>query len=278
MSRYLVLYTFHRSDKTSLHRLMRLRRMNPEVTIIPVFGVAQRISLPTLKFPKRYQDNLDWITCKSNSLFRATRVVNKTVESFRRKSQLKATADFLERLNLKLYCDFTPVGKLNQDLAIIRWFVTEGKNYDFDHMVYFEYDMFATQTIEHLYSPYSGFDAGFMGYRKATPSWLWYYRPPGGGQSVSKWLQEHHMQPTVYGSFFPGHFLSRKVLEKLAELRLPWAYCEMRLPTVVSALGFSVARLDFPKIQATAVGIPEAEIKANLEFGLFHPVYGDFDF
>ena len=72
MAHILLLYTFHRADKTSLHRLMRFQRMNPEVKVVPVFGVAQTISLPVPKLPKRYRENFDWVSCKSNILFRVT--------------------------------------------------------------------------------------------------------------------------------------------------------------------------------------------------------------
>ena len=272
---------FHRFDNTSMHHLLRLQRMNPNVTIVPVLGVPQTISVPIPKLPKRYRNNFNWVSGKSNKLFALTESINRSVESFRRKTQLEATARFLEKHDLRLYCDFTPVGKDNQDLAIINWFRTEGRDCDFDFMVYFEYDMFATQTTEQLYSAYAGFDAGFVGFRKAEPHWQWYDYPHGSKRSVTKWLKAHNAEPTIYGSFFPGLFLSRNVLELLAGSRLPVAFCEMRLPSVVKGLGFSVAKLDFPEIRAPKIrekGISQAEIKANAKLGLFHPVYGDFDF
>ncbi len=279
MSRYLLLYTFHRADHKSLHGLLRFQKMNPDVTVVPVFGVAQTISLPIPRIPSRYRENFDWVSCKSPILFKAAEAVNRHVESFRRQSQLAALAGFLPRVGLDLYCDFTPVGKLNQDLAIINWFKTSGKNLDFEYAVYFEYDMFATQTIEKLYGPYLNFDAGFVNYRIAEPAWTWTDLPPGSKQSVCKWLKNQNAPPTIYASFFPAHFLSRKVLRKLTVQKMPSAFCEMRLPTVITGLGFSVAKLNFPMVNRTfdPAGITRSQIRANADLGVFHPVYGDFD-
>lgn len=280
MNRYVLLYTFNRTDKTSLHRLIRLQKMNPKVTIVPVFGIAQTITFPIPKLPKRYRDGFNWEVCKSKKLFTVTKAINMSVESFRRRSELEETRKFMQKLGLDLYCDFTPIGKINQDLAIINWFRQQGKNLDFDFMVYFEYDMYTTRTIDDLYAPYLGYDAGFVGYRMAEPSWMWYDLPSGANRSVCKWLKKHGAKPIVYRSFFPGHFLSRRVLQKLVLQRdFPNAFNEMRSSSVVTGLGFRVARLDFPMVNVTveAGGVSEAEIKANSKFGIFHPVYGDFD-
>jgi len=280
MVRYLLLYTFNRTDATSLHRLIRLQRMNPKITIVPVFGVPQTISFPIPKLPKRYRQTFNWEACRSKPLFEITKAINKSVESFRRRNELNETQRFFKKLGLNLYCDFTPIGKINQDLAIISWFKEQGKNLDFDVMVYFEYDMFTTRTIEDLYSPYLDYDAGFVGYRVSEPSWMWYDRPSGSKRSVCRWLKKIKAEPIIYRSFFPGHFLSRKVLEKLVQHQMPNAFCEMRSPSVITGLDFRVGVLDFPKIHVTIEesGILETEIKANSIFGIFHPVYGDFDF
>jgi hypothetical protein len=280
MARYVLLYTFNRSDKTSLHRLITLKKLNPQVTIIPVFGVSQTVTVPIPKLPKRYRESFNWEACRSKPLFEVTKAINKSIESFRRRSELAEIQKFVKKLGLNLYCDFTPIGKINQDLAIINWFKEQGQNLNFDYAVYFEYDMFATRTIEDLYAPYVGYDAGFVGYRVSEPSWMWFDRPSGSNQSVRKWLKNIGAKPIIYRSFFPGHFLSRNVLQKLARHEMPNAFCEMRSPSVITGLGFRVGQLDFPKIHVTieASGILEADIKANSSFGIFHPVYGDFDF
>jgi hypothetical protein len=280
MSRFVLLYTFNRADKVSLHRLMRLQKLNPNVTIVPVFGVAQTLTVPMPKLPKRYRDSFNWEACKSKTLFKVTKAINKPVESLRRRSELNATRKFVKRLGLKLYCDFTPIGKINQDLAIINWFREQGVELDFDYAIYFEYDMYATRSIQALYSPYLDFDAGFVNYRVAEPTWMWYDRPSGANRSVTNWLKKRGAHPVIHRSFLPGHFLSRQVLKNLAQINdMPNAFNEMRLASVVSGLGFKIARLDFPKVHVTieAEGILEHEIRTDTRYGVFHPVYGDFD-
>ncbi len=255
--------------------------MNSQTTIIPVWGVPQTISVPIPKLPNRYKHNFNWVSGKSHKLLKATMAVNKEIESVRRKTMFDAAAKFLAKHNLKLYCDFTPMGKDNQDLAIVNWFRSEGKNLDFECMVYFEYDMFATKSIPQLYDAYNGYDAGFVAFRKAEPTWQWYDYPHGSKRSVQRWLKEHGAEPVIYASFFPGLFLSRKVLKLLADSRLPSAFCEMRLPSVVYGLGASVAQLKFNCVRALRTGekgITQNEIEANAALGIFHPVYGDFGF
>jgi hypothetical protein len=110
--------------------------------------------------------------------------VNEKVESVRRKTEIGAVQDILKKMGLKLYCDFTPMGKINQDLAIINWYSSEGRNYDFEFLVYFEYDLFVNRPLENLYDKYAQYDAGFVDYRKAYPSWLWYQNPGGARESV----------------------------------------------------------------------------------------------
>ena len=136
MVRYLLYYTFHRADAVSLHRLIRLKNMNPDATVVPVFGVAQTISFPIPKLPKRYKDNFDWVASRSNKLLKVTRAIDTSVETFRRRSELQSIAALLQKSELSMYCDFTPVGKINQDLVIINWFARQGKNYDFDILIY----------------------------------------------------------------------------------------------------------------------------------------------
>lgn len=276
-NRYLVLYTFHRVTPLSLHRLIRLKRMNPNVTVVPCLGIRQRIYSPTLvdlrPAPAKF---FNWAFLKSTHFFEFSRVVNEKVESVRRKAEIDVVRDALHRIGMKLYCDFTPMGYFNQDLAILNWFSSEGKNLDFDFLVFFEYDMFATRTIESLYGRYTHYDAGFVNYCEARPSWYWYRNPPGAKESILRWLKHRNLKPVLYGGLFPGNMISRKVLTKLERMRLPYGFCEMRLPSVLTGLRFLCARLDFPMVRYRPQ-LSKSEVEANSSLGLFHPVYDDFD-
>jgi len=276
-SRYVVLYTFHRVTPLSLHRLMRLKRMNSSVTVVPCLGIRQRAYSPTLidlrPTPAKF---FNWAFLGSTHLFELSRVINKKVESARRKAEVDAVRDALLRIGMNLYCDFTPMGYFNQDLAILNWFSSEGKNLDFDFLVFFEYDLFATRTIESLYSKYRHYDAGFVNYDEARPSWYWYRKPPGAKESILQWLKKRKLRPLLYAGLFPGHMISHNALTRLERMRLPYGFCEMRLPSVLTGLGFSCVRLDFPMVRYRPP-LSESDVKANSDQGLFHPVYDDFD-
>jgi len=272
-SRYVVLYTFHRANPLSLHRLIRLQRVNPRVTVVPCLGIRQRIYLPALvdlqPAPAKF---FNWAFLRSTHCLKLSRIINEKVESVRRKAEIGVVRDALHRISMKLYCDFTPMGYFNQDLAILNWFSSEGKNLDFDFLVFFEYDMFATKTIESLYGKYTHYDAGFVNYHEAHPSWYWYRNPPGAKKSIIGWLKQRNLSPILYGGLFPGHMVSHEVLTKLEKARLPYGFCEIRLPSVLTGLGFSCVSLDFPLVRY-GVPLSKSDVEANSGLGLFHPVY-----
>lgn len=267
MSHFLVLYTFHRIDALSLHRLMRLARMNPDVTIVPVYGIGfKRSPLRTL-------------VSRSTGYRKLVNIISEKMEYTRRKLEINALDDYLKKRGFSLHCDFTPEGMDNQDLAIVNWYLTQGKKYDFEFLIYFEYDIFTTKTIESLYDVYSSFDAGFVKYRQADPSWAHYDHPWGAVRSVVQWLEHQGSSPIPYAGFFPGNMISRKALACLSKASFPNAYCEMRLPSVLTGLGFSCASLDFPMVkyaESKDEGFSKTDIKERPDYGIFHPVYDDF--
>ena len=268
MSRFLVLYTFHRVDALSLHRLMRFAKMNPNVTIVPTFGIGFKKS------------TLNVFYFRSPSYRKLVNIVSEKIERIRRKTEIDALEDYLEKRGFLLHCDSTPEGKYNQDLAIINWFSTQGEKYDFDFLIYFEYDMFCTKAIENLYEPYSCFDAGFVDYGEASPLFWHYNHPPKARLSVVKWLKHHGSTPILQYCFFPGNMISRKALSRLSKVDLPIGYCELRLPSVLKGLGFSCTKLDFPMFRYCTRkndGFSKIDIEKETDYGIFHPVYEDFE-
>jgi hypothetical protein len=278
MTKYLVLYTFHRADTVSLHRLISLRKNNPDVTIVPCFGFSQNIYFPKIIRPNEHIFSPvlpEFI--RSLYFSNLTKFEKEKTESFRRRNEISKLKALLTKLGLTLHCDFTSFGKHNQDLAIINWFSTKGKFEDFDVAVYLEYDVITTKPISNLYHAYQEYDAGFCSYSLAPTYWYWYSHPKGALESIQRWLRERNRPPLPYWGFFPGNFLSRRVLQQLSEQRLPTkAFCELRLPTIISGLGFSVTRLKFPKIRLRPA-YTKAEIIAAQEFGIFHPFYDDLN-
>jgi hypothetical protein len=276
-TRYLVMYNFHFITIRTLHRLERLKRMNPNVTFVPCFGIKQRIYLPAflgMQFiPIKF---LNWSFLRWTPTFELSKTLNIKVESARRKTEIDALRDYLKRRGMNLHCDFTPMGYYNLDIVILNWFLSEGKNFDFDFLIFFEHDMFATKSIKNLYSKYERYDACFVNYWEAHPSWYWYRYPPGGRQSVRLWLNNRKLNGPLYSCMFCGNMISREVLTKIDKTQLPYGHCEMRWPSIIKNLGFSCARLDFPMVRYRPP-LSKSYIKANWKYGLFHPVYDDIN-
>jgi hypothetical protein len=255
---------------------MLLKHKNNNVTFIPIFGVQQKICFPTIvNFPLSSTKLLNLTFLRSERVYHFSYIINKRIKPFRR-GEINLLKKTLKKEGLNLYCDYTPMGYYNQDLAIINWYSSEGKYYDFDFLIFFEYDMFATKTIENLYKKYTNYDAGFIDYSNPSPSWYWYSKPPGARKALIKWLRDRGLKPKLYRCFFPGNMISRKVLENIEKIQLPYEFCEMRWPTVITGLGFKCVRLNFPMVRYKNP-INKVDILEKKELGLFHPVYEDVD-
>ncbi|MEM2260630.1 MAG: hypothetical protein QXY65_06155 [Candidatus Methanomethylicaceae archaeon] len=276
MSDFAVLYTFHKITSPVLRRLEQLKILNKNVFISPIFGIQQQFYFPTLINPPRKRlQTLNIIPLKLKTIYKVSEFFNHKVESFRRKVEIKSLREILEKINLDLYCDYTPMGWYNQDLAILNWFSLYGRNIDFKYLIFIEYDMFLTKSICDIYSKYVNYDAGFVGYGRASPMWNWYYYPPKAVEFLKKRLKKQGLKTTLYKCFFPGNMVSREVLEELERVEYPhYGYCELRWPTVITALGFKCANLNFPMIRYRPY-YKEVDILANKELGIFHPVIDD---
>jgi len=131
--------------------------------------------------------------------------------------------------------------------------------------------------LDTIYRAYAeSYDACFNEYSRATQSWHFYNYPPGCNWATRRWLRQRKLPTTLYRCIFGGHLISRSALERLAELKInfagePYCFAEMRLPTVLTALGFKCGRLNFPFYRYRPVW-SEEEIHRNKDAGIFHPV------
>lgn len=252
---------------------MRLKTLNPDSIIVPCFGIRQKIYIPSLLDLKHTRLTFfNWFCLKFHTIYEFSRIINEKVESTRRKTEINFLKDYLCRKGFNLYCDFTPMGYYNMDLSILNWFSSQGKNLDFDFLIFYEYDIFSSKSIKKLYEKYTKYDAGFVHYAKATPAWYWYRHPIGGNESIRRWLKKNGQNITLYRCLFASNIVSREVLTKLETMRLPYGYCEMRWPSIITNLGFSCTNLDFPMVRYEP-SLSKSEIELNWMNGLFHPVY-----
>lgn len=273
MVRYAVLFMFHQVDSLSINRLRKLHRENTDVAIFPFFGIRQYLPIPSrwrFNYVRQFLDMVNALGLKSAHFFRLSRLINERTESFRRRRELQRLADWLILNGMPIHCDFTPGGYSNLDLAILNWFATTGESQDFDYLIQHEYDMLTTKTIASLYDHYTQYDGAFAHFRRATPDWFW-YNYPGARKTLLKWLKRRGLSPDIYACLIGGAMISRKALEALAHLDLPSCYCEMRLPTVLTSMGFSCGRLDFPMVNFRPF-LTEKDVAERADAGIFHPV------
>lgn len=273
MTRYLIFYAFHKYNPVSFRHLVHLKRMNPDITIVPCFGTPLHLSLKILYdyLPRIISKNtlINSGFYKRRAIFELFNFLNKKSGPLYRSAQISSCKKMLNELNLNLFCDFTPSGWWNQDIAILNWYSTVGNALDFDYFIFFEYDMCATKPIDEIYGKYTQYDASFVQLHKVKPeSYNYKYQME---ESVLKWLKKHGMAPNLYRVRFCGCMLSKEVLTELTKYRLPMTFCERRLPSIVAGLGFSMGKLDFPMV----AGIPlsETDLKKHSNLGIFHPVY-----
>ena len=262
MVKFLAFYMFHRIDSLSIRRLFRLRAMNPDIMVVPCFGVRS-----VGQFAANY------FASRSSHLFELLRFMNQKVETLRRGTELANLRGMLTQNEMSLYCDFTPWQWGNLDLSVIAWFAAQGRRLDFEHLVFLEYDVYTTKTISEIYGRYTSLDAAFVGLREASPDWHWYDNPPGARKTIVRWLGKRGLRPVLYRCLcMAASMLSKRTLEVLADLPLPsLCFCEMRLPTLLRALGFECEKLDFPMVRYRPV-FSTNEIQRQPELGIFHPV------
>lgn len=102
--------------------------MNSGLIIVPLFGIKQRISFPTLINPPFSSTKILNLTfLKFKAIYDFSNTVNMRVESFCGRHEIEILQKILQRWRLDLYCDYTPMGYYNLDLVILNWFYSRGK-------------------------------------------------------------------------------------------------------------------------------------------------------
>lgn len=273
-----------------MRRLRRLVNMNPDVTFFPIIGPRQIVHFPMVidEFmfgsSKRIpvvgyvSHTINWLALSAPGVFRFSKAINKKTLDFAKKSKLTGMEAKINRMGVQpAHIDYSPLALWNLDHCIMSWFNNLGRTVDFDYVVFYESDIFTTKPIDELYEKYTReYDACFADFQTATKNWHFYSYPFGSRKATKRWLKKRMASTTLYRSIFAGALLSRRCLERLRELEIDFSgapYCqnEMRLPSVLSALGFKCGKLNFPFVRYRP-GVSIEEITSNKDAGIFHPV------
>jgi len=295
MGKFAVLYTFPQpAFKMAMQRLERLSTMNPKVTFFPIVGPRQFFYIPMIFDPYMFGSDvkrlplsyalgsishaINWLALSGSGVFRLSMAINKKIITLARNSTLTEMRARIDHMGLQpLHVDFTPMALWNLDHTLMAWFNNSGKQFDFDYLIFYESDIFTTKPLDVMYEKYTElYDACFVDFEIATQSWHFYNFPLGCRRATMRWLKQRMLPTALYRSMFAGALISRRCLERLKELGIDFSgapYCqnEMRLPTMLTALGFRCGKLDFPFIRYR----PDwhmNEIFANEDAGIFHPV------
>ncbi len=291
MSKYAAFYMFAEANSSiALQRLRRLCEIYPDVTFIPVVGVRQLVYIPMfideymfgstrqVHLIGRCTHLLNSLALSTPQLFQLAYSINKQIGSITRNSSLTELRYKMEHEGFQnFHVDFTPKALFNGDHALMHWFNTVGKKLDFDYLIFYEPDIYTTKPLDEIYGEYTNsYDACFNEYGVANSSWSFCRCPPGCAQATKRWLKQRKLPTTLYRCIFGGSIISRAVFERLSELKIdfsgePYCFAEMRLATVITALGFKCGRLNFPFYRFRPVW-SEKEIYSNAEAGIFHPV------
>lgn len=284
-------YMFAETDsENAILRLKRLRKLNPDVQFIPVIGIQQFLYLPMIIDRGMFKSKKMWniktfihlinrVTLSIPGIFEVSHFINKKLGLFIKKKKMNKIQDTLKQIGVQipLYADFTPIVAFNLDHVIMHWFNTYGKKLDFDYLIFYEFDIYTTKSLECIYNNYiKEYDACFKNYQVMTPYWYHSVLPPGTSLTIKRLLRQQNLSTTLYQCLFSGNILSRKVLKKLQELdinfsEMPNVYCELSMPTLITALGFKCSKLDFPFLKYRPV-VSEKEIQSYEDKGIFHPV------
>jgi hypothetical protein len=291
MSKFAALYAFSETASVKASkRLQRLRVMNPDITFFPVVGLRQFFYLPMIVDAFMFgsvrllpvvglvSHAINWMASSAPGVFKLSEAINKKVLTFVSHNKLaEPCIGMNNEVVHNSYPDFTPMALWNLDHMILHWFNNSGRFDDFDYLIYYESDIYTTKPLDTIYEKYTkSYDACFTNYEEATENWYFYNFPLGCRWATKRWLKQRMLPTTLYRSNFAGTLISRRCLERLIELGIdfsgaPYCQMEMRLPTVLTALGFRCGKLYFPFARYRPTWSVK-EILANEEAGIFHPV------
>lgn len=291
MCKLAVIFTIPESAfEIALPRLNRLVKLNPKITFFAIIGPVQLFYFPMIcdkYFPRskvripilgNIFHIINWISLSLPGIFQFSKNINKKSFSMFKHKKITEMQSRINEIGVNCsFIDYTPMAYWNLDHVLLTWFKKVGKNFDFDHVIFYESDVFTTKSLDLLYADYmKNYDACFADFRIAQKDWRFFNFPLGSRKSILKWLNKMQASKNLYRSIFAGALISRRCFEKLEKLQIefsgsPYAPNEMRMPTVLSALGFKCGRLDFPLVRYR----PELswdKISSNNDLGIFHPV------
>jgi hypothetical protein len=159
----------------------------------------------------------------------------------------------------------------NADLLVSDWFARYGNAYDFDILVYIEYDVLLFESLTDIVAQQPSFDlAVSLTDNVETPEWDWLKRPTY--PEYLKWRERYfHVarDQKVLNAFPPMFLLTRSALHAYTNLyianRLPPVFLEIRFPNTLQCLGFNVVKANFGPTMRWRPPFSKEEVMTKLE-------------
>lgn len=246
-----VLFRFHKSFDVCQNRIEQLRRFNPDIVVLPLYGGSK--------------DDLG------------------QAENFCQKLGLKPFYEVKsEDPNWKWK---------NGDVQIQQWFADVGRHLKFDFLHLIEWDVLLFESLENLYGqlPNGVVLTGLCPLKDVQDKWSWLVDKPSRSEwlrLMAMIKEKYGYDQEPYACLFPAGAFSRSFLDGLSEIEIPnLVNDEVRLPLWAQILGEPLHDTGFypewfsPKVYSyfncRGLEIDESLIREELAKGpgrrVFHP-------
>lgn len=250
----LVFYLFHDRPELTAHRLVQLLRDNLDISVIAYYGGLLSLFESTVQEVIHHAANMG--------------------------ENIEGDVDFVFNIVKDPW--------YNCDLLVSDWFARYGYAYDFDVLIYIEYDVLLFESLDDIITQQPSFDlAVSLTDSVETPDWDWLKRPTY--VEYLNWRERYfhiaHDQ-LILNAFPPIFLLTRRALQAYKDLYvanyLPPVFSEVRFPNTLKCMGFEVVKASFgptlrwrPPFSVEEVIDKLEEIKTRDEkfVQIFHPFY-----
>jgi len=219
-------------------------------------------------------DHVDWYWLRYKKIYETCKQINMLTEPWIRGDELRWLEDFMDKHDMPLWLDFTPMGYRNLDLALLNWYRSH-RDLEFDRLIFYEWDLYSRRSVDEIYGDVEA-DAAFVSLQpyETHRHWRFRDRPRGSINRLMDFIEGQGEKPMLYTCIFAGGMISNKALEALASLEiernLQYGFCEIRLPSLLKSLGYEVEALNL-FVRATPV-VSREELRRRGDEPMLHPV------
>lgn len=281
MAKLICLFRFHKHPQAVKERVNYLRKLNPGLLIVPLYGGQLQHVHRYKPFFKKKEWNMRWVG--PTMVFPPYSQVDIDLL----KDDYKKIDDTMSPATLaRIMATF--LKWRDGDLSVLDWFQRHGSNIDFTHAVVIPWDLIYTKPLAHYYRHLTLKENAFSQKPHAPSNWHvkhWDWLTGGyqqRAQALEGYLKERYgYKKGLRISDWQCAALSRKFLETYAqedvEMLRFFSNDEVRLPSFIAAYGFKSVGLnlrnDFCKVRHSKDNFVAENFQKGFDQGItvFHP-------